>query len=48
MFIKDFWHDRKYRVMANGLMLDEQVVILGVPQGTVLVNSKVEFDCHLE
>ena len=33
MWIKDFLNNRKYRVMANGVMYDEQNVISGVPQG---------------
>ena len=35
-FYQDFLYDRKYRVMANGMMSDEQVMISGVRQGTVL------------
>ena len=38
MWIKDFLSNRKYRVMANGMMSDEQDVISGVPQGTVLAS----------
>ena len=38
MWIKDFLNNRKYRVMANGVMSDEQDVISGVPQGTVLAS----------
>jgi len=32
----EFLKERKFRVVANGCMLREQDVILGVPQGTVL------------
>ena len=38
MWIKEFLNNRKYRVMANGVMSDEQNVISGVPQGTVLAS----------
>ena len=38
MWIKDFLFNRKYRVMADGVMSDEQKVISGVPQGTVLAS----------
>ena len=38
MWIKDFLHNGKYTVVANGLMLNEQDVISGVPQGTVLAS----------
>ena len=38
MWIKDFLNNRKYRVLANGMMSDEQNVISGVPQGTVLAS----------
>ena len=38
MWIKDFLNNRKYRVLANGIMSDEQKVISGVPQGTVLAS----------
>ena len=36
MWIRDFLHDRKYEVVANGVMSEEQNVMSGVPQGTVL------------
>ena len=36
MWIKDFLYNRRYRVVANGMMSDEQEVISGVPKGTVL------------
>ena len=38
MWMKDFLNNRKYRVLANGMMSDEQEVISGVPQGTVLAS----------
>ena len=38
MWIKNFLQDRKYRVVANGVMSEEQEVISGVPQGTVLAS----------
>ena len=38
MWIKNFLFNRKYRVLANGMMSDEQEVISGVPQGTVLAS----------
>ena len=38
MWIKDFLFNRKYRVMANGVMSEEQDVVSGVPQGTVLAS----------
>merc|ERR1712228_944151 len=38
MWIKDFLNNRKYRVLANGMMSEEQEVISGVPQGTVLAS----------
>ena len=36
--IKNFLQERKYRVVANGVMSEEQEVISGVPQGTVLAS----------
>ncbi|CAL4063556.1 unnamed protein product, partial [Meganyctiphanes norvegica] len=36
MWIREFLSDRKYRVVANGEMSEEQDVKSGVPQGTVL------------
>ena len=38
IWIKDFLNNRKYRVLANGMMSEEQEVISGVPQGTVLAS----------
>ena len=38
MWIKNFLQDRKYRVVANGVISEEQEVISGVPQGTVLAS----------
>ena len=38
MWIKGLLFNRKYRVMADGMMSDEQGVIAGVPQGTVLAS----------
>ena len=38
MWLKNFLQDRKYRVVANGVMSEEQEVISGVPQGTVLAS----------
>ena len=38
MWIKDFLNDRRYRVLANGMMSEEQEVVSGVPQGTVLAS----------
>ena len=38
MWIKDFLNNRKYRVLANGMMSEEQEVISGVPQGTFLAS----------
>ena len=38
LWIKNFLQDRKYRVVANGVMSEEQEVISGVPQGTVLAS----------
>ena len=35
-WIREFLKDRKYRVVANGEMSEEQEVKSGVPQGTVL------------
>ena len=35
-WIEEFLKDRKFRVVANGCMSDEENVISGVPQGTVL------------
>ena len=35
-WIREFWRDRKYRVVTNGEMSKEQEVKSGVPQGTVL------------
>ena len=36
MWIKNFLLDIKYRIVANGVMSEEQEVISSVPQGTVL------------
>ena len=36
LWIKNFLQDRKYRVVANGVMSEEQEVISGGPQGTAL------------
>ena len=36
LWIKEFLYDRKYKVLVNGVMSEEQDVISGVPQGTVL------------
>ena len=38
IWINDFLFNRKYRVMANGMMSDEQEVISGVQQRTVLAS----------
>ena len=38
VWIRDFLSNRKYRVMANGEMSEEQDVVSGVPQGTVLAS----------
>ena len=38
MWIKNFLQDRKYRVVANGVMSEEEEVISGVPQVTVLAS----------
>ena len=38
MWIKDFLNDRRYKVLANGMMSEEQEVVSGVPQGTVLAS----------
>ena len=38
VWIKNFLQNRKYRVVANGVMSEEQDVISGVPQGTVLAS----------
>ena len=38
MWIRDFLHDRKYKVVANGVMSEEQNVLSGVPHGTVLAS----------
>ena len=35
-WIKEFLKDRKFRVVANGCMSEEEKVTSGVPQGTVL------------
>ena len=35
-WIEEFLRDRKFRVVANGTMSEEEVVTSGVPQGTVL------------
>merc|ERR1739842_60637 len=35
-WIEEFLKDRKFRVVANGCMSDEENVISGVPHGTVL------------
>ena len=35
-WLKEFLSNRKYRVVANGVMSDVQDVLSGVPQGTVL------------
>ena len=35
-WIEEFLKDRKFRVVANGCMSDEEDVVSGVPQGTVL------------
>ncbi len=37
-WIQSFLFNRKYRVVANGVMSDEHEVISGVPQGTVLAS----------
>ena len=36
LWLKEFLNSRKYRVVANGEMSEEQSVLSGVPQGTVL------------
>ena len=36
LWVKEFLYDRKYKVLVNGVMSEEQDVISGVPQGTVL------------
>ena len=36
LWIKEFLYDRKYKVLVNGVMSEEQNVISGVPQDTVL------------
>merc|ERR1712243_402715 len=36
LWIKEFLYDRKFKVLVNGVMSEEQDVISGVPQGTVL------------
>ena len=36
--IKSFFQERKYRVLANGVVSEEQDVLSGVPQGTVLAS----------
>ena len=36
LWIQEFLNNRKYKVVANGEMSEEQVVLSGVPQGTVL------------
>ena len=36
LWIKEFLNHRKYKVVANGEMSEEQKVLSGVPQGTVL------------
>ena len=38
IWIKSFLQERKYRVVANGVMSEEQDVLSGVPQGTVLAS----------
>ena len=38
MWIKDFLNDRRYKVLANGMMSEEQEVVSGVNQGTVLAS----------
>jgi len=38
LWIKNFLQGRKYRVVANGVMSEEQEVISDVPQGTVLAS----------
>ena len=38
MWIKSFLQERKYRVVANGDVSEEQDVLSGVPQGTVLAS----------
>ena len=38
IWIKNFLQGRKYRVVANGTISEEQEVISGVPQGTVLAS----------
>ena len=38
MQIKKALHNRKYRIIANGVMSDQQDVMSGVPQGTVLAS----------
>ena len=35
-WIKEFFKDRKFRLVANGCMSDGGNVLSGVPQGTVL------------
>ena len=37
-WIQSFLLNRKYRVIANGVMSDEHEVVSGVPQGTVLAS----------
>ena len=37
-WIQNFLHNRKYCVVANGMMSDKHDVISGVPQGTVLAS----------
>ncbi|MCP4252991.1 MAG: hypothetical protein GY775_06210, partial [Candidatus Scalindua sp.] len=37
-WIQSFLFNRKYRVIANGVMSDEHEIISGVPQGTVLAS----------
>ena len=36
--IKSFLQERKYRVVANGVVSEEQDVLSGVPQGTVFAS----------
>ena len=38
LWIQSFLKNRKYRVVANGEISEEQDVISGVPQGTVLAS----------
>merc|ERR1711915_116982 len=38
VWIRKFLHDRKYKVVTNGAMSEEQNVMSGVPQGTVLAS----------